>query len=158
MARKPPTPAEVMDERLRSLSLVVKNLLVDNKNFHGASSAYYFSEMPSTRDFVRGPLKGMAESIVDRIEELRDLSSVMAASPEVPGFVRTIEGKVGDVSVVARSRTHDAKWTLSITHDHAFDSSQDWEGLVEDENAAVAAIQAYLKDGILPVAEAVHSP
>lgn len=82
MARAPSTPAEVVDRSPGELSRLVRNLLIDNKNFQSrdGKEAHAFIEHPRTSGFVSGPPKSSAEFILNKIEGVKELAMVMAWS------------------------------------------------------------------------------
>lgn len=67
--RRKPTLAEATGAEFDQLARLVRNLLVDNKNFE---SGYYYREYPSSRDFVRRVLREHAQHIIERIETLKE--------------------------------------------------------------------------------------
>lgn len=80
MARKT-QPHDVVALHFDGLLRSVQKLLIDNPNFkatedgpHRLREAYYFREHPRTADFVREVLKGQAEHIIEKIEELKILA------------------------------------------------------------------------------------
>ena len=160
MARPQPTPRQVVETQFAQLRRAIVNLLVDNKNFKAQGAdrrAHYFEAYPRTEDYVHGPLRTAAEHILETVDASRDLAVTMAASPDIPGFTRSIEGSVGDIRVAARSLP-DGRWALSIADAHAFDDRDDRTFELADEDAAVDAIRSYLADGTLPVAPVASLP
>lgn len=80
MARKT-QPHDVIALHFDGLVNSVRKLLIKNRNFktsedgpHNRREAFYFREYPRTEDFVRGVLKGQAEFIIEKIEELKTLA------------------------------------------------------------------------------------
>lgn len=80
MARKT-QPHDVIALHFDGLVSSVRKLLIKNPNFktsedgpHNRREAFYFREYPRTDDFVRGVLKGQAEFIIEKIEELKTLA------------------------------------------------------------------------------------
>lgn len=80
MARKT-QPHDVIALHFDGLIGSVRKLLIKNRNFktsedgpHNRREAFYFREYPRTQDFVRGVLKGQAEFIIEKIEELKTLA------------------------------------------------------------------------------------
>ncbi|AGS81063.1 hypothetical protein [Caulobacter phage Cr30] len=69
------TNEQLIDVQMRRLERLVRNLLIDNKNFKISKNdqiGYYFREYPSSFSYVRGPLKDHAEFILNEIEKTRE--------------------------------------------------------------------------------------
>lgn len=75
-------PHMLVSRNFDNLARCVRNLLIDNRNFkvqgdpanHRETPAYYFQAYPKTPDFVREVLASQAETILERIEELKDIA------------------------------------------------------------------------------------
>lgn len=74
--RKAPLAKEVIAAEMDALERCVRNLLLENKNF---ANGYYVREYSRTSQFISGPLKEMAQHILSRIDEARELAVDMAA-------------------------------------------------------------------------------
>lgn len=67
------TTLDAVEHDRQRLTRIVQNLLIDNVNFKAKDShtqAYYFERYPKTYEYVRGPLKTQAESIIDEINDV----------------------------------------------------------------------------------------
>jgi len=89
-------PEQFVGIAFDGLSALVRNLLIENKNFE---NGIYFREHPRTDDYVRTVLKSHAQAIEDRIKEVRSLSVDMAADDQpanenARSFSRPTSGKV----------------------------------------------------------------
>lgn len=75
-------PHQIIERNFTSLTRLVRNLLIDNKNFQistdvasGSShQAHYFKEYPQSSDFVRHVLREQAEFILERVDDLKTLA------------------------------------------------------------------------------------
>lgn len=68
MSRKCLRVPEVIDLQFGGLKTLVRNLLVDNRNF---ANGYYSREVPATRDFIRSALPRWFDGISDRVDQLQ---------------------------------------------------------------------------------------
>lgn len=160
MTRRRPTPADVVRQQFGLLRKAVRNLLVDNKNFVSQAPgkrAYYYETYPQTPDFVAGPLRSAAQHILETVDATETLAVDMAASPDLPGFSRSLQGTVDGCAIRATSRD-DGRWDLSFSHVHAFTGDGDWSGTVEGEEEANEAIRRYLAEGRYPEAATEPAP
>jgi hypothetical protein len=93
-------PHQFVGTAFDGLSALVRNLLLDNKNFQ---SGHYCREYPRTDQFVRHVLTVYAEAILDRIDEVRSLAVNMAA-PDEPANENKARGTARKVSVRVKAR------------------------------------------------------
>ena len=73
------TPAQAVASQFHSLKGLVRNLLVDNPNFHSDNRepAYYFRQYPNTNAYAACPLRDHADFIAERIDEVGSFAQTM---------------------------------------------------------------------------------
>ncbi len=133
------------------LTSLIRNLLIDNKNFTSAddrSQPRHFVETPTAAAFVRGPLRTMAEAILDQAEATKSLAVDMASAPDVPGLSRSYTGLVRDREVTLVEEAHD-RWRLTLAIPDAASADDDRVGLYASEGDALDAVRTFLRDGSL---------
>ena len=161
MARLPTPPAKVTAELMDSVARLVKNLLIENPNLKpGADGrSYHGRNTPATDLFVHKELRPLAEAILERVFEVKEVVVDLAADAEVPGLTRSQKGRIHDMDVCLSPAKGDA-WRVSITDPHGFSDKDDFEAIVESEAAAIAAARAFAKTGEIPEAllQAAVSP
>jgi hypothetical protein len=146
MTRIPPTPAAIVKSSMDSLERIVRNLLLDNKNF---ASGHYASAFPRTQQFVADPLKSMAQTILERIDDARDLAVQMAAAPDILGISCTYAGTMHGRDVQA-CEAADGKWRVSIVIPSAFHDGDDFTGMYDGEEGALEAVASFVRTGDIP--------
>jgi len=105
-------PEQFVGIAFDGLSALVRNLLIENKNFE---NGIYFRELPRTDEYVRTVLKPHAQAILDRIKEVRSLSVDMAADEETSNVRRSTRRSTGKVTVRVRQRRSDEEMDLDPT-------------------------------------------
>jgi len=143
--------AENVRSAMDSLEGLVRNLLVDNRNFKpGPDGARprHFAETPRTSEFVGTTLASMAGAILGRIGQVRDLATAMAADADVPGLVREHRGRVHDHDVWVRPEGDG--WRVGITVPNAFHDGDDMHADFPDERSALAAAREFSLTGDVP--------
>ena len=144
--RTPPTPAEIVSSSMQSLERAVRNLLVDNKNF---ASGHYAAEFPRTAEFIAQPLKGMAEHIIGKIDEVRELAMQMAAYPDIPGMIRSHTGMLHGHGVSVWE-AGGGTWKVDISVPLAFHAGDDFTGTYAEEEEALAVVSSFAVTGEIP--------
>ncbi len=153
MPRRTPTPAEVVDREMEAVERLVRNLLVDNRNFQPAQDGaepYQFRETPRTADFVRGPLSRLADHILERLEGTRGLVRDMAADPDVPGLSRGYSGFMHGYDVTLAQA--ESGWRATLCIPNAFHDGDDLVADFEGESEGVAALREFSLTGVVPEA------
>lgn len=151
MPRRTPTPAEVVDREMEAVERLVRNLLVDNRNFKAGSDggeAHQFRETPRTSEFVRGPLARLAGHILERLEASRGLVRDMAADPDVPGLTRSHSGSIHGYDVTLAEGG--GGWRATLCVPDAFHDGDDLVADFEGEAEGIAALREFSLTGVVP--------
>lgn len=146
MARTHRTPAQIVDAQMAQLRHAITRLLLDNKNFE---SGHYSREFPGSGGFIHGPLKDMAEHILHRLDETRQVAMDMAADREVNGLNKCYGGEFHGHSVMA-SHDEAGLWTVTIEVIGAFHNGDDRKGEYKTEAEALEAIDRFVTTGMIP--------
>lgn len=82
MSRTPPTPAETVRREMESIERLIHRMLISNRNLDREKGGRHLVSHPKTTDFVKGPLKEIAEHILERLAMSKELFVDMAADPD----------------------------------------------------------------------------
>lgn len=94
-------PEQFVGVAFDQLERLVRNVFIDNKNLE---SSHYYEKHPQTIDYVRHVQKPLAEALLDRIADVRDLCVNMAAEDEPTAEKITVARTSGNVTVRVKQR------------------------------------------------------
>jgi hypothetical protein len=157
MPRRQPTPAEIVARELDAVLAAVRNLLVTNRNMLPSEAnpqPFYVREHPQTGAFIRGPLRDMADHILERLQQAKSLAVDMAADPDLPaGMSRSYSGSLHGREVIA-AESGGGTWAVRIDVPFAFHAGDDRTATVSSEAGAIALIREFAATGQIPQAMA----